>query len=486
MKLKLMLTCALTIGLAEVGHGSDWKKDPDIVIDPAHLVASNLALLAPQPTAAESLDTIVGPGTDIVGIDDAAVSAMPASSSSGALFVDDDRTECPNAAFTSIQAAVNASGPGDTIKVCPGTYREQVRIVGHVHDRLKLESLRPWQATVQWPTVENFPLALIYFNEADGVTLRDFTISGPFTFPACSPDRHEGVLVDTAFNERILHNHITMIRNSVPALFGCQEGDAVAIGRRTLGPTAGSAQVDHNLIDEYQKNGIQAVNSGTSVHADHNVVTGSSNPAIRAIIASNGVVVFGGAAAVVDHNVISGNQFVGTPPGPVGPLSTAVILDEAPSGSSSVDYNAIFDNDFGIESDTQVGLEISHNKVFRNISDAITLCGDPVLFCGPAQNIKVRNNDVTENRGSGIALFGADSNLLKTNSVERNGTATGDNTDGIRLDSGSLQNLISENHMRDNVTHDCHDDSMGGGTAGTANFWVNDQGVTQNRPGLCR
>jgi hypothetical protein len=90
------------------------------------------------------------------------------------------------------------------------------------------------------------------------------------------------------------------------------------------------------------------------------------------------------------------------------------------------------------------------------------------------------------NRGSGLLMLSADSNLLKTNHVERNGTDPLDTTDGIRIDVQSMQNQISENQMSDNVTHDCHDDSIGTGTAGTANFWVNDQGVTQNRPGLCK
>lgn len=486
MRNKLLCALALIVAFVTVGRGSDWKKDPDVTIDPANVVASNLALLAPQPTATEAADTVLGPGADVVGIDDAALAATPAASSSGAIFVDDDHLDCPNATFTTIQAAVNASGPNDTIKVCPGTYREQVRIVGHIHDGLRLESLQPWKAVIQWPTVESFPLALVDFNGADHVRLRDFTITGPFTFPGCSPDRHEGILVENAFDERILHNHITLIRNSLPALFGCQEGDAVAIGRRSLGTAPGSAEVAQNQIDEYQKNGIQAVNSGTFLHADHNVVTGSSNPAIRAIIASNGVVVFRQAAAVVDHNAISGNQFVGTPPGPVGPLSTGVILDEAPAGSSSVDHNQVFQNDFGIETDTQVGLDISHNDVFNNVADAITLCGDVAEGCGPAQNIKVRNNRVVGNEGSGVLLLGAVSNLLKTNDVDSNGTDLADTTDGLRIDAQSTQNQINENHMSSNVTHDCHDDSAGAGTAGTANFWINDQGATQNRPGLCR
>jgi len=38
--------------------------------------------------------------------------------------VDDDKKQCPNAQFTSIQAAVDAASPWDTIVVCPGVYQE--------------------------------------------------------------------------------------------------------------------------------------------------------------------------------------------------------------------------------------------------------------------------------------------------------------------------------------------------------------------------
>ena len=45
------------------------------------------------------------------------------------LVVDDDKVQCPDAGFTSIQAAVNAANSGDRINVCPGTYREQVKSI---------------------------------------------------------------------------------------------------------------------------------------------------------------------------------------------------------------------------------------------------------------------------------------------------------------------------------------------------------------------
>src|SRR5439155_4171151 len=42
--------------------------------------------------------------------------------------VDDDRVQCPNAQFTSINAAIAAARPGDTIEVCPGQYNESVQV----------------------------------------------------------------------------------------------------------------------------------------------------------------------------------------------------------------------------------------------------------------------------------------------------------------------------------------------------------------------
>jgi hypothetical protein len=485
----LALSAVAALCLVGAGPAAAWKKDPDSAVDPAKAVTAAL-LPAPDATIGDLDSTDAGVAGVSVGAPDLTTAASSSSSSGTIFWVDNTpfNGDCPQATYPTIQSAVNASGPHDTVKVCPGTYPEQVRIAGHNHDGLKLESLTPLAATIKWPTVETFPLALVDFNNVDGVTLRGFTVAGPFTFPACSPDRHEGLLIEDAFGEQIDHNHITMIRNSVPALRGCQEGDAVAVGRRTdptkmgfVGTSPGSATVWDNEIDRYQKNGVQAVNTGTFVETRQNTITyfPAEEAAVPFRAAPNGVVVFREAAGSIEQNEISGNQWT-------VPLSTGVILDEAPAGSSDVEHNRIFNNDFGIESDTQVSAEISHNDVLANLADAITLCGDPTFGCGPATQIIVRANDVEDNLGSGITLFGADSNLLKANHVENNGTAAGDTTDGIRVDSGSTNNQILENHMESNMTHDCHDDSVGGGTAGTANFWVNDTGATQNRPGLCK
>ncbi|WP_205697360.1 hypothetical protein [Conexibacter sp. SYSU D00693] len=54
----------------------------------------------------------------------AALAATPAAASASTWTVDDDKAQCPNAAFSKIQAAVDQAAPWDTVVVCDGTYRE--------------------------------------------------------------------------------------------------------------------------------------------------------------------------------------------------------------------------------------------------------------------------------------------------------------------------------------------------------------------------
>jgi hypothetical protein len=49
--------------------------------------------------------------------------AVPAANAA-TVHVDDDGADCPSATQSSVQAAVNAANPGDTVAICPGTYVE--------------------------------------------------------------------------------------------------------------------------------------------------------------------------------------------------------------------------------------------------------------------------------------------------------------------------------------------------------------------------
>ena len=83
-------------------------------------------------------------------------------------------------ASTTIQHAVDASHRGDTVKVCPGTYLEQVTIKGH-RDGLMLESSRKWGATIKAPTSLEAAgpygfTVLVLIDRVDYVTVRGFKV----------------------------------------------------------------------------------------------------------------------------------------------------------------------------------------------------------------------------------------------------------------------------------------------------------------------
>src|SRR5581483_1337270 len=57
--------------------------------------------------------------------------------------------------------------------------------------------------------------------------------------------------------------------------------------------------------------------------------------------------------------------------------------------------------------------------------------------------------------------------------------------DGIRVVEQSSNNRIVGNTMRQNDGFDAHDDTVGPGTAGTANYWIDNNCKTSDPPGLC-
>ena len=346
--------------------------------------------------------------------------ALPASAGDGPnmFIVDDDRAQCPNAAFATIQSAVDAAGPGDQIKVCAGIYVEQVRVA---KSNLTLFSEVPLAAVIQAPLVMTPPKSIVTVDAA-GVTLRQFTIRGPYTdVPMCSndvQDRHTGVRVISG-SATIFGNQITAIRDVNPALGGCQDGIAVQIGRRVQGQ-AGSALIRNNLIDDYQKGGVVVDGPSSYAWVTQNEIDGGG---VTSVIARNGVQVGRDASADVDHNIVRRNLFVR-------------------AGST----------------DSASG----------------------ILLFETAAHVSTDHNDAEQN-GIGIAIFeGAVGLLIDHNEVH------GSLNNGIAAFEGSIDNTISYNKATRNVPVDCYDETTGSGTAGTANFWIKDMGETENRSGLCK
>src|SRR5205085_12069537 len=121
-------------------------------------------------------------------------------------------TGCDNPGFNTIQAAVTASSPGDTIIVCPGGYSEQVTIN-------KSLTLTGSSATIQAPgTLAGDMNVVDVTGPATTVTMSDFIVSGPG--PSGCGSIHTGIAV---LGGATLNLSDTTVRNIRDTPFsGCQ------------------------------------------------------------------------------------------------------------------------------------------------------------------------------------------------------------------------------------------------------------------------
>lgn len=159
---------------------------------------------------------------------------------------------------------------------------------------------------------------------------------------------------------------------------------------------------------------------------------------------SSGIFV-GGA---VSDTTIRYNKIVN--PGGTG-ITTNVLFFPVANTGLRIEKNHVSGSPFdGIRLNQTDASLVSGNKSMRNVRDGIRLQND------------------------------SDTNTVRDNLSRDNGR------DGMRIDADmSSGNTIEQNKMLGNFEHDCHDDTTGTGTSGTANFWIKNNGKTENKPGLC-
>jgi hypothetical protein len=416
-------------------------------------------------------------------------------------------TSCNNPGYSTITAAVTDASSGDRINVCPGTYTEQV-VIPAGKDNIRLRSTQQWAAVIKAPP--DNPLdpikAIVRVNGAQNVTIVAFTITGPGS-GGCNSLRY-GVRVDMDGSADILGNHITDIRDAPPppAVSGCQNGVAILVGRQSE-MTTGSARIMGNVIENYQKNGPTVDNAGSHAEIVNNRILGVGP---TATIAQNGIQVSRGATASVRQNFVSENIY-----SPGTATSTGILLYGA--GAVQTDHNTTTSNDVGVfmagyEFGEQIcgspaGSLTGYNRVRASSFDGIAISGSSTSNCYAVTGVQVAHNKSDQNAGPGVGVYDEHDNAVQANFVENNSgsgillddghsTAVGDNqvrnngtagdmTDGIRVEATSMGNTLQNNHLRDNVTYDCEDNSLGTGTLNTANTWVNNHGETSSPPGLC-
>jgi parallel beta-helix repeat protein len=357
--------------------------------------------------------------------------------------VDDDKQQCKNADFTSIQAAINAASSGDTIQVCAGTYNETLTINKSLHlvGRGNTTNNCDGQVAIASPVKQTILTSQGTYTvniQADNVHLEGFVIQGNGSGP--------GIYTSPAFSG--YHIEDNLIQDNV---FGLYLNSSGAI----------PSNVHDNCFKANNRSGSAA---GNGIYSDQ----GLSN------------------AAIIDNDFTGHNNASMVFAGPAGSQTNIRIEDnELRRDSAIVLFNLtnswVVDNKIynsithGIQAGGNVSsVTITDNRVDRAAWSGIRVSG------GNNTNLTIQDNRLTNNGDHGIRVTDGDNNNIEGNRIENN------NLDGISLDVDSSGNQVTNNRMRGNREHDCHDDSIGSGTAGTANTWSNNRGMTENRAGLCR
>ena len=377
--------------------------------------------------------------------------------------VDNDRKQCPAAAYTTIQAAVDAAAPNDRVSVCPGSYREQVWIRPG-KEGVVVEASRRRLATILAPRqFSGLPRAIVVAQAARSV-VRGFRILGPLPAYATCNDpifTHDaGVQIGGAL-VKIEDNQIYDIRDNCGHGDGIWAGDAQDELGRQFG--ADGAVVRDNLIAQYRERGVvvEQVDPSKPVKIVDNEIAGAqSRPTIGILNGQQGSV-------DVEHNFIHSNRKVGI--WLTGGINT---------GDHTVRDNRIRGNGLGIDVDGEGGSLIADNDISSSRSHGIV---DHSTFGGS----RILRNVVRDNNGSGLLLQGSNGSALHSSAVTSN-QALRNRGDGIRVE-GVGYNLTRNSASR-SIGRDCRDTSGPGGpgTLGTFNVWTDNRGRTSSPAALCR
>lgn len=228
----------------------------------------------------------------------------------GTLVVDDDGQasagNCSSeaAAFSSIQAAVDAAVPGDTIFICAGIYNEQV--VVHTSNLIILGSGK--DAAIIRPSVVSansigtsipFPVApILLVKEATGVTVKDLTVDGSLAGNgAANLDcRDVGFYMGIYYRNssgNIEATHITNIRSST----ACSAGLSLWSDREHVSTLV----VKDNLLTNYGSEGLRCSGPYAACNVTGNMFQGRG-PVSDQI--QGGIIFHRGAGGEISGNTI--------------------------------------------------------------------------------------------------------------------------------------------------------------------------------------
>jgi hypothetical protein len=375
------------------------------------------------------------------------------------LVVDKDKVQCPKAGFTSIQAAVNAANPGDTITVCPDLYTESVTVnkpgltlvgASNVGDCTVVTAADPTTDSIV--TGVGFSFSLTNYS----ITLSGFVVQGSTN----------GILTSDAFSGYRITNDT--VQNNLGAGVNLNSGGT------------NQTRVDHNCFRTNGSAGLQSeVGNLKNALVDHNstyrngfsgfdfsgvgsrqYVTVTRNSSVQD---GAGYSMTNSIGSSIDHNDASG---VGGSGVLIGGANNGLNIsyNDLEGGANGIRFNQnLF---FPIFAAPSVGLNVSDNTVSGASGSGIVAEGPTSLNTGSVNLSVFSNNNSSLNGLNGIRL-----EAFNTGNQIANNTTNQNNTNGIWA-NGATGNTFQSNHMNLNVGFDALDDNR------PANTWTGNHCVT--------
>ena len=247
--------------------------------------------------------------------------------------------------YPKIQDAIDAAKAGDTIKVLPGTFTEQLSIGKNIN----LIGSGAISTIIKAPSILNNNVLgrpyIVDINSNAKVTMKGFTIKGP-DGTTCPRLLGVSVLEDASLN-----------LNSA-SIKGCVQ-TGLLVG---AGPQIGHAIVINTNIIDYRNAGIFAFGSGsTLIVRSSNIVAAKDSE----VSGQGGIEVLIGAKGIIDNNKISGNICNTDECGPnffTQTQGSGINVFDGATGTT-VSNNVVVNNDLGIA----IGENSKCCKVFNNV-----------------------------------------------------------------------------------------------------------------------
>lgn len=332
--------------------------------------------------------------------------------------------------FSSIQKAVDASGAGDTVRVCPGTYKGRVKITG-ARTGLRVLSTKALGATIK-DLDRSLPVLppLVFIDGVDNVVFKGFKVR-TLSWESYLSETMDGIVANDAKNVSIRANDLGWIGDA---------GDRSNLTNGIIAKGGTTGVIKGNRVKDPLIDGIFVTGTGTDVTVEANT--------IDVVFAGNesssqdGIEIQTGAVALVKGNTIT------------VPAVASGIITKAASGVQL--YNA---------------------------GGATVVIGNTIT--NPISGIVSRGNgyDIKDNtvigRQVGINIVNSDSLLVSGNTARATKSSPGY---GIATTEASDDSVITGNDVRNSAGPDCHEENTAGGID---NSWSLNAYNDASPAGLC-